>query len=93
MTVQNFMKIVWTVFEKFEIFMKMSGEKKRHDCISSRKFFPTPKNAKWRANSVPLLGFLGTLNSLNVSCLGTVNVSKFLDVVLKIRQTLVEKSQ
>ena len=46
MTVQNFMKIVWTVFEKFEIFMKRSGEKKqkkRHDCISSRKFFPTPK--------------------------------------------------
>ena len=48
MTVQNSMKIVWTVFEKFEIFMKRSGEKKtkkkRHDCISSRKFFPTPKN-------------------------------------------------
>ena len=38
MTVQNFMKIVWTVFEKFKIFMKMSGEKK-HDCITSRKFF------------------------------------------------------
>ena len=41
------MKIVWTVFEKFEIFMKRSTEKKtkkRHDCISSRKFFPTPKN-------------------------------------------------
>ena len=40
MTVQNFMKIVWTVFEK--IFMTRSGEKKtkkRHDCI-----FPTPKN-------------------------------------------------
>ena len=28
MTVQNFVKIVWTVFEKFEIFMKKSGEKK-----------------------------------------------------------------
>ena len=25
---QNFMKIVWTVFEKFESFMKRSGEKK-----------------------------------------------------------------
>ena len=39
------MKIVWTVFEKFEI--ERSGEKKtkkQHDCISSRKFFPTPKN-------------------------------------------------
>ena len=39
MTVQNFMKIVWTVFEKFEIFMKRSGEKKQknqHDWISSR---------------------------------------------------------
>ena len=51
MTVQNFVKIVWTVFEKFEIFMKRSGEKKtkkQHDCISSRKFFPTPnsKNSK-----------------------------------------------
>ena len=44
-TVQTFMKIVWTVFEKFEI--ERSGEKKtkkQHDCISSRKFFPTPKN-------------------------------------------------
>ena len=28
MTVQNFVKIGWTVFEKFEIFMKRSGEKK-----------------------------------------------------------------
>ena len=28
MTVQNFMKIVQTVFEGFEIFMKRSGEKK-----------------------------------------------------------------
>ena len=47
MTVQTFMKIVWTVFEKFEIFVKRSGEKtkKRHDWISSRKFFPTPKNS------------------------------------------------
>ena len=42
MTVQNFMKIVWTVFEKFEIFMKRLGEKKRHGSISSRKYFPTP---------------------------------------------------
>ena len=42
MTVQNFMKIVWIVFEKFEIFIERSGEKKqkkRYDCISSRKFF------------------------------------------------------
>ena len=41
MTVQNFMNIEWTFCEKFEIFMKGSGEKKtkeRHDCISSRKF-------------------------------------------------------
>ena len=29
MTVQSFMEIVWTVFEKFEIFMKRSGEKKK----------------------------------------------------------------
>ena len=28
MTVQNFMEIICTVFEKFEIFMKKSGEKK-----------------------------------------------------------------
>ena len=27
MTVQNFVKILWTVFEKFEISMKRSGEK------------------------------------------------------------------
>ena len=26
-TVQNFMKIKWTVFENFEIFIEMSGEK------------------------------------------------------------------
>ena len=45
---KNFTKIVFTVFEKFEIFMKRSGEKKpkkRHVCISSRKFFPTPKQS------------------------------------------------
>ena len=49
MTVQNFVEIVWTVSEKFEIFMKRSGEKtnkKQHDCISSRKFFPTPKKSR-----------------------------------------------
>ena len=28
MTVQTFMKIVWTVIEEFEIFIEMSGEKK-----------------------------------------------------------------
>ena len=47
MTVQIFMEIVWTTFEKFEIFMKRSKEKKtkkRNDWSSSRKFFPTPKN-------------------------------------------------
>ena len=44
MTVQNFIKVVWTVSEKIEFFMKRSGEKKRHDCRSSRKFFPTPTN-------------------------------------------------
>ena len=27
MSVQNFINIVWTVFEKFEIFIKRSGEK------------------------------------------------------------------
>ena len=36
-TVQTFMKFVWTVFEKLECFIGRSGEK-RHDCISSRKF-------------------------------------------------------
>ena len=38
------MKIVWTVFEKLEIFAERSGEKKnkkRNDCISSRKIFQT----------------------------------------------------
>ena len=40
------MKIAWTVFEKFEYFIERPGEKKnkkRYDCISSRKMFPTPK--------------------------------------------------
>ena len=32
----------WTVFEKLEIFIK-AREKKQHDCMSSQKFFPTPK--------------------------------------------------
>ena len=36
------MKIVWTVFEKFEIFIERLGEK-RYDCIGGRKNFPTPK--------------------------------------------------
>ena len=47
MTVQNFMKTVRTVFEKFKIFIEgreKKKQKKRHDCMSSRKFFPTPKN-------------------------------------------------
>ena len=39
------MKSVWTDFENFEIFMKRSVEKKRQDCIGSRKV-PTPKNRK-----------------------------------------------
>ena len=56
MTVQNFMKIVWTFFEKFEIFMKRSGEKKRHDWISSRKFFPTLKNLFITGNSSSRMG-------------------------------------
>ena len=42
---QNFMKIVWTVFENFEVFIKRSGEEKRHDW-TPKKFFPTPKNQK-----------------------------------------------
>ena len=42
MTVLNFIKIVWTVFEKFEIFIERSGEK-RYDCIRSRKIVATPK--------------------------------------------------
>ena len=39
-TVQNFIKIVWTVFEKIfrEVFSERSGEK-RYDCISSRELF------------------------------------------------------
>ena len=36
------MEIVLTGFEKFEIFIERSREK-RYDCISSRKRFPTPK--------------------------------------------------
>ena len=47
MTVQNFVKIVRTVFEKFEIFMKRSGEKKtkKNSTIALvEKIFPTPKN-------------------------------------------------
>ena len=60
MTVQNVMKIVWTVFEKFELFMKRSGEKKQkkqHDCISSRKFFPTPKNDERNANHAEIKNY------------------------------------
>ena len=63
MTVQNFVKIVWTVFEKFEIFMKRLGEKKQkkqHDCISSRKFFPTPKNRSGLKINVLMSWFNGT---------------------------------
>ena len=54
---QNFVKIVWTVFEKFEIFMKRSGEKKQHDCISIRKFSPTPKKCQ-NFHSFKLLSIL-----------------------------------
>ena len=43
MAVENFVRIVWTVFEKIEIFIELSGEKERYDCISCRNFFPTPE--------------------------------------------------
>ena len=50
MTLESFVRIVWTVFEKFEIFMGRTGEKKnkkkRYECISSRKLFPTPKKCE-----------------------------------------------
>ena len=39
---QNFMEIVWTVFEKFEIFIERSGEK--NATIALVENFPTPKN-------------------------------------------------
>ena len=34
MTVHNFMKILWTFFEKFETFMKRSGQKNKKDTIA-----------------------------------------------------------
>ena len=41
-------KISWKSYKQFlrnlKFSWKRSGEKKQHDCISSRKFFPTPKN-------------------------------------------------
>ena len=54
MTVQNFMKIVRTVFEKFEIFMKKQ-KKIRHDWLSSRKFFSDSE--KTGSETVPLIIF------------------------------------
>ena len=42
MTVQKFMKIVQTVFKNIETFMKRSEDrknKKKHEWISSQKFF------------------------------------------------------
>ena len=45
MFVQDFVRIVGTVFENIESFME-GREKKQHDCISSRKFFPTPKKVQ-----------------------------------------------
>ena len=43
---QNFMKIVWESFWEIWNFHERSGEKKQKnekDCLSSQKFFPTPK--------------------------------------------------
>ena len=51
MTVKNFVRIKWTVFEKLEIFIEKSA-KKRHDWISSRKFFPTPKTFSARVTAL-----------------------------------------
>ena len=39
----TFMKIVWTAFEKFEISIERSGEK-RYECISIQNFFWLLKN-------------------------------------------------
>ena len=73
MTVQNFVKIVWTDFEKFEIFMKRSGEKK-HDCISSRKFFPTPKKAD------PHLTRMILLNMFQIFQITRINFDQYLHI-------------
>ena len=42
MTVENFAEIVWTVFEKFEIFIERSGENVTIALVVKK--FSTPKN-------------------------------------------------
>ena len=39
---QNCMEMIWTIYEKFQIFIEWSGEKQeRYESMSSRKCFPT----------------------------------------------------
>ena len=46
MTGQKFIKTVWTVFEKLQIFIERSGEKMKNqtELFLQSSFFPTPKN-------------------------------------------------
>ena len=52
MTVENFVRIVWTVFEKFEIFMKKSGEKNETIGYVVEIFFS--KISKWNTYTLEL---------------------------------------
>ena len=47
----NYIKIVLTIFEKFEIFIERPGQR-GYDCISSRKNFPTNKNSCEKSRAI-----------------------------------------
>ena len=68
MTPENCVRIVKTVFEKMEIFIETSGEK-RYDCISRRKTFPTTEIVSQRHPGLTLL---------LASWLSSQDVAKFL---------------
>ena len=78
MTVQNFIKIVWTGFEKFEIFMKRSGERKQHDCISTRNIFPTPNIYRYILRPLPNQRLSTKTSTLNFSALSSSSASRLL---------------
>ena len=78
MTVEILFLFESYVFEKIEIFMKRSGEKKQHDCISSRKLFPTPKKFSELDASFVVYWLLYSLRNVVVQMVQMANTPVFI---------------
>ena len=88
--VRNFVRIVWTVFEKFEIFIgTLDGREKRYDCISSRKIYPAPN--KNIPQTPQYLGIYINYDRKFVLSYVFSRFSKFQSSSLKMQQTYIRE--